>query len=211
MAELPMVPTFSKLILSSGEFGCSEEIITIVAMLQVESVFQTPFGQLAAKARIERRKFEVGEGDLITLLNVFNAFMKSGGSKQFCNKHFLHYKRLKRALELRNQMMKTCSKLDIPLVSSGYDTEAVLKCITAGFFPNAVYLHYTGVYHTVRGDQPVHIHPTSVLYTLPQPQWMVFAEIIHTNQIYVRDLTVVKPEWLKEAAPHFYTTITEKN
>jgi hypothetical protein len=53
------------------------------------------------------------------------------------------------------------------------DTEKVCRCITAGLFPNAAYLHYSGVYRTVRGDQELYIHPTSVLYTLEQPKWYV--------------------------------------
>ncbi len=35
MAELPLPPTISKMLLSSGEMGCTKEIATIVAMLQV--------------------------------------------------------------------------------------------------------------------------------------------------------------------------------
>lgn len=51
------------------------------------------------------------------------------------------------------------------------DMLKILKCITAGLFPNAAYLHYSGVYKTVRGDQTLYIHPTSCLYTVAQPQW----------------------------------------
>jgi len=51
--------------------GCSEEITSIVAMLQVQSIFTKPGGGAAAiKARVARRKFEALEGDLITFLNV---------------------------------------------------------------------------------------------------------------------------------------------
>ena len=53
------------------------------------------------------------------------------------------------------------------------ETDAVCKCITAGMFPNAAYLHRSGFYHTVRGDKEIHIHPSSTLYTLTQPQWYV--------------------------------------
>ncbi len=35
MAELPIHPTLSKMLLASGQMGCSKEIVTIVAMLQV--------------------------------------------------------------------------------------------------------------------------------------------------------------------------------
>ena len=62
------------------------------------------------------------------------------------------------------------------------DSEKVCKCITAGLFPNAAYLHYSGVYRTVRGDQELYIHPTSVLYTLEQPKWYV--EKFRSSKIY---------------------------
>ena len=35
MSELPLHPTLAKMLLSSGEMGCSQEIVTIIAMLQV--------------------------------------------------------------------------------------------------------------------------------------------------------------------------------
>lgn len=53
---------------------------------------------------------------------------------------------------------------------SGY-TEPILKCLVTGLFPNAAYLHYSGVYKTIRGDVELHVHPESVLYTITQPQW----------------------------------------
>lgn len=51
------------------------------------------------------------------------------------------------------------------------------KSLTAGLFPNAVYLHHTGIYKTVRGDIELYIHPNSVLYTIQQPQWLVLLKI----------------------------------
>ena len=37
MSELPIHPTLAKMLLSSAEMGCSQEIVTIIAMLQVET------------------------------------------------------------------------------------------------------------------------------------------------------------------------------
>ncbi|CAL8142751.1 unnamed protein product [Orchesella dallaii] len=209
MAEFPLPPCYSKMLLVSGDFGCSDEITTIAAMLQVENVFQLPFGQAAIRARIVKRKFEVEEGDLITLLNVYTSFVKSGRTKHFCSQNFLNFKRLKRADEMKKQMVKMLRRFEIPLESCKGNLEPIMKCIASGFFPNAVYLHHSGYYRTVRGDLVVYPHPTSVLYALPQPQYLLFSEIIHLSQIYIRDLTVVKPEWLEELAPHFYKKRTE--
>jgi len=42
MAEFPVDPMVSKLLLMSGEFECSAEIATIVAMMQVQNIFYYP-------------------------------------------------------------------------------------------------------------------------------------------------------------------------
>lgn len=102
----------------SGEFGCSEEILTIISMLQVETVFAKPStGNSAIKARIQKRLFEVEEGDLITYLNVYNGFIQSEMSQGFCHKNFLNYKSLKRVVEIRKRLEKMLKNYDVPIVS----------------------------------------------------------------------------------------------
>ena len=92
MSELPISPILSKMLFNSGEFNCVKEMAVIVAMLQVENVFLNPPGQ-AAKAKMAKRQFEVSEGDLLTLLNVFNAFQQidSNVIKHWCSSKFLRY------------------------------------------------------------------------------------------------------------------------
>ncbi|XP_011067091.1 PREDICTED: probable ATP-dependent RNA helicase DHX35 isoform X2 [Acromyrmex echinatior] len=204
MAEMPLEPVLAKSLITSGEMGCSEEITTIFAMLQVQNVFIQPGGgQAVLKARIAHRKFEVEEGDLLTLLNVYTAF-EQNKTPAWCQKYFLNHKVLRRATEIRVQMHKMLKHLDIPLVSCNGNIQQILKCLTAGLFPKAAYLHYTGTYRTVRGNKDLYIHPNSCLYTLKQPQWLLFCEILQTNKTYMKDLTVIQPEMLLDAAPHFY-------
>ncbi|XP_069179731.1 probable ATP-dependent RNA helicase DHX35 isoform X3 [Procambarus clarkii] len=189
--------------LGIGDFGCSQEILSILAMLQVQNVFTIPRGQ-ECHARANHRSFQVNEGDLITLLNVFTAYTKHGESKQWCIKKFINHRALRRAVEIRARMEKILVNFSIPVTSSEGGVDAVCKCITAGMFPNAAYLHHSGTYRTVRGNQLLCIHPSSVLYTETQPQWVLFHEVLHTSQMFMRDLTVIDPTWLLELAPHFY-------
>ncbi|XP_063229909.1 probable ATP-dependent RNA helicase DHX35 [Bacillus rossius redtenbacheri] len=212
MAEFPVSPLHSKVLVMSGEFGCSDEVLSIMAALQVQNLFVKPSsGQAALRARAARRMFEVQEGDLLTALNACRAYAKHGESKQWCDKFFVNRKAMRRAKEIRGQMERLLLRFGVPVVSSDGDTEKVCRCITAGLFPNAAYLHYSGVYKTVRGNQDLHIHPTSVLYTLEQPKWVVFNEVLQTDKAYMRELTVVNPSWLEELAPHFYEKVIDKD
>ena len=56
MAEFPLEPSLSKMLIVSAELGCSEEILTIVAMLSVENPFYRPKDK-AAQADMKKAKF----------------------------------------------------------------------------------------------------------------------------------------------------------
>ena len=173
-----------------------------------------PPGQIA-KAKVAKRKFEVAEGDLMTLLNVFNAFQSidQNMAKHWCSSHFLRYKALVRADQLFQRLVKTLARHGLYVDNENQrihpgDTENFRKCIVSGLFPNAAYLHMSGTFRTVRGDLEISMHPTSVLYALKQPSWVVFAEMNHTNKLLMRDVTVIDPAWLEILAPHYYEKIT---
>eukprot|EP00058_Branchiostoma_floridae_P019398 XP_002604888.1 hypothetical protein BRAFLDRAFT_264370 [Branchiostoma floridae] len=209
MAEFPLSPMFAKMLLESGKFGCSEEILTIAAVLQVQSIFVHPSNRKIEALRAHH-KFAVEEGDLVTMLNVYEAFLKNNKSSRWCQQHFLHYKGLVRATMIREQLRKLLVKFDVPMNSSEGDVDPICQCIVAGFFANAARFHPTGVYRTVRDDHELHIHPNSCLYREKPPGWVVFNEVLHTSKQFMRDVTVIDPSWLYELAPHYYEYGTER-
>lgn len=139
LAELPISPMMGKMLYNSIQMACSEEILSIIAMLQVQSVFSKPVtGQGQITARTKKRDFEVAEGDLITLLNVYTSFVAAGRTKEWCGQHYVIYKNLKRAYELREQLAKLCrNKIGMPLISCHGNVTVLQRCIASGFFPNA--------------------------------------------------------------------------
>ena len=71
MSEFPMEPSMAKMLIASVEYKCSAEMLTIVSMLSVPSVFYRPKERME-EADAAREKFNVSESDHLTLLNVFN-------------------------------------------------------------------------------------------------------------------------------------------
>ncbi|NXP86753.1 DHX35 helicase, partial [Passerina amoena] len=203
IAEFPLNPMFAKMLLESGNFGCSQEILTIAAMMQIQNIFVIPPNQKNQAAR-QHRKFAVEEGDHLTMLNVYEAFVKHSKSSQWCQEHFLNYKGLVRASVVREQLKKLLVRFKVPKKSSEGDPDPVLRCIVSGFFANAAKFHSTGAYRTIRDDHELHIHPSSVLYAEKPPRWVVYNEVIQTAKYYMRDVTAVESSWLLELAPHFY-------
>ncbi|BEJ09885.1 hypothetical protein CcaverHIS641_0608000 [Cutaneotrichosporon cavernicola] len=218
MAELPLDPMMAAILLNSFTFKCSEEILTIAAMTQVQSVFVIPQGGMrATMAEMERRKFTAEEGDHLTLLNAYNAFVRYGQKdKSWCGNHRINFKSLSRAVAIRKQLKKFFDRFHIPLVSCGSDHVTLRKCLVSGYFKNAARMLPDGTFRSAREGAILHVHPSSVMFTRqPSTGWVIFHEVIETTKSFMRDLTVVEEDWLVELAqvalryltdarPHYY-------
>ena len=66
----------SKMLITSPEFTCSNEILTIVAMLSVPNVFLRPYN-LRKEADAAKASLSIPDGDHLTLLNVYNNYKQS--------------------------------------------------------------------------------------------------------------------------------------
>lgn len=204
-AEIPLDPMISKMILSSNQLGCSDEIITIAAILSIQSIWVS--GRGVQKELDEAKlRFAAAEGDHVTFLNVYKGFLQSGKSSQWCHKNYMNYQAMKKVIEIREQLRRTALRLGIVLKSCEGDMLAVRKAVTAGFFANASRLEafsHNGMYKTVRGSQEVYIHPSSVLFRV-NPKWVIYHSLVSTDRQYMRNVMTVDPSWLTEAAPHFF-------
>lgn len=75
MVEFPLDPPLSKLLIISESLGCSEEILTIVSMLSVPSIFFRPKDR-ETESDAAREHFQVPESDHLTFLNVYEQWKR---------------------------------------------------------------------------------------------------------------------------------------
>nr|ODN81255.1 ATP-dependent RNA helicase DDX35 [Cryptococcus depauperatus CBS 7841] len=202
MAEVPLDPMMAAILLNSHEFKCGEEILTIAAMTSVQNVFITAGGTKATMAELERRKFTAEEGDHLTLLNAYNAFVHYGrNDKQWCGNHRLNYKALSRAMSIRKQLKKYLDRFGIKAESCEGDAVRLRKCLVSGYFKNAARMMPDGTFRSAREGAILHVHPSSVMFTRqPSTGWVIYHEVIETTKSFMRDLTVIDEDWLVELA-----------
>ncbi|XP_019088500.1 PREDICTED: probable pre-mRNA-splicing factor ATP-dependent RNA helicase DEAH8 [Camelina sativa] len=207
MVEFPVDPMLSKMIVGSEKYKCSKEIITIAAMLSVgNSVFYRPKNQqlLADNARMNFYVDTENVGDHIALLRVYNSWKETNYSTQWCYENFIQSKSMKRARDIRDQLLGLLNKIGIELTSNPNDLDAIKKAILAGFFPHSAKLQKNGSYRRVKEPQTVYVHPNSGLFGASPSKWLVYHELVLTTKEYMRHTTEMKPEWLIEIAPHYY-------
>ena len=110
---------------------------------------------------------------------------------------------MRRAWDIREQLMGLLERVEIEPKSDRQNLDAIRKCVTAGFFYHTAKLQKNGSYRTVKNPQTVAIHPSSGL-AKELPRWVVYFELVFTTKEYMRQVIEIKPEWLIEIAPHFY-------
>lgn len=115
MAEFPVDPMMAKMLLASekytlnlfhdnnhvflilffsfcSRYKCSEEVVTVAAMLSVNSaIFYRPKDKII-HADTARKNFNHMHGDHLSLLQVYNQWAESDFSTQWCYENFIQYR-----------------------------------------------------------------------------------------------------------------------
>ena len=178
MAEFPVDPMMSKMLLQSEKYEfffvqktlklssrtnlqnfdffryqCTEEAATIAAMLSVNSaIFYRPRQKLIF-ADTAKKNFHHVTGDHLTLLNVYNQWAATDYSVQWCYENFIQYRSMKRARDVRDQLVNLLQRVEIELVTGIDNQENVCKAITSGYFYHVSRLSKDGTYKTVKHNQ----------------------------------------------------------
>ncbi|XP_024374932.1 pre-mRNA-splicing factor ATP-dependent RNA helicase DEAH1 [Physcomitrium patens] len=204
MAEFPMDPMLSKMLVASDNYKCSEEVVTICAMLSIgNSIFYRPKDK-QVHADNARMNFHAGNvGDHIALLKVYDSWKETNYSTQWCYENYIQVRSMKRARDIRDQLEGLLERVEIESSSNPNELDNIRKAITSGFFYHTAKLQKNGTYRTVKNPQTVSIHPSSGLSQV-LPRWVVYHELVMTTKEYMRQVIEIKPDWLVEIAPHYY-------
>jgi len=202
-SEFPLDPALAVMLISSPEFYCSNEILSITSLLSVPQIWVRPAN---ARKRADEMKaqFAHPDGDHLTLLNAYHAYKgaeaRGEDMKKWCHEHFLSYRHLSSADNVRAQLKKIMETHGIELVSTPFHDKNyytnIRRALLAGFFMQVAMRESSNskVYKTVKDEQLVLIHPSTTV-TTPY-EWVVYNEFVLTTKQYVRTVTNIRPEWL---------------
>ncbi|KAI0541511.1 P-loop containing nucleoside triphosphate hydrolase protein [Xylaria digitata] len=202
MADFPMEPAMAKVLIYSVDIGCSDEIMTIVAMMNMPTIFYRP-KEKQTQADQKKAKFHDPHGDHLTFLNVYNGWKQSGYSSPWCFENFIQFRSMKRAKDVRDQLLKIFQRYRHPIISCGRDTQKVRQALCSGFFRNAARKDPQEGYKTLVEGTPVYLHPSSALFG-KQAEWVIYSTLVLTVKEYMHCTTSIEPKWLVEAAPTFF-------
>jgi pre-mRNA-splicing factor ATP-dependent RNA helicase DHX15/PRP43 len=214
-SQFPLDPTLAVMLISAPEFSCTSEVLSITALLSVPQIFNRPVN---ARKRADEMKalFAHPDGDHLTLLNVFHAYKSPDAQadpKGWCHKHFLSHRALTSAQHVRDQLQRIMEINEIDFINTPFEDKSywnnIRRALVSGFFMQVAKKDPGGkTYITVKDDQNVLLHPSTVLGQ--DCEWVLYNEFVLTTKNYIRTVTAVKAEWLLvrptlSPSPHYHT------
>ena len=213
-SEFPLDPALAVMLISSPEFYCSNEILSLTALLSVPQIFVRP---ASARKRADEMKalFAHPDGDHLTMLNVYHAFKApeaQNNMKQWCHDHFVSLRALQSADNVRQQLKRIMETHEIELVSAPFEDKNyytnIRRALVAGFFMQVAMKEGSSkTYVTVKDNQNVLLHPSTVLQT--ESDWLLYNEFVLTTKNFIRTVTTVKPEWLMVSLLQFFFSLID--
>ncbi|WWC92077.1 uncharacterized protein L201_007031 [Kwoniella dendrophila CBS 6074] len=212
MLKYPLDPPHARILIASFENNCSNEIIDILSIINSGGTVFIDRPNDREEASAAKLKFLHRDGDHLTSLNVFNAFLaikelrktSSSSSKvgliEWCKENFLNHKTLTQALKIRQQLRELSERNGKQVsssVSSSGDSSPILKSLLQGLFMNTAVIQADGSYKQTTGSLTVKIHPSSVLMSKKVPA-ILYDELAITSAFYARNVSTFEQHWLTE-------------
>jgi len=108
------------IVIVGSELGCAQEILIIVSMLSVPSVFYRP-KERADQSDAVREKFFVPESNHLTLLllHIYQQWRTHGYRADWCSQHFIHIMAMRKVREIRAQLLDIMGQNSMSVESCG--------------------------------------------------------------------------------------------
>lgn len=164
ISKFPLDCSYSRVLLCSKYFCIEDEILSLVSLISTENVwFSVNKYDEEKKSYFDEKKkrFIDDKSDQLLLLNIYKEWKFNGCSERWCREHFIHYKALRQAENIKHQLKEVLDRCNhgacIPFLNlslfenlnseiaknpllDDYDKINcyVRICLSQGFFMNAV-------------------------------------------------------------------------
>ncbi|XP_039096850.1 probable ATP-dependent RNA helicase DHX37 isoform X1 [Hyaena hyaena] len=159
-------------------------------------------------------------GDVMVLLGAVGACEYSGCSPQFCEANGLRYKAMMEIRRLRGQLTTAVNTV-CPEAGLFVDpkmqppSESQVTClrqiVVAGLGDHLARRvqsedlpdnKWKNAYKTPLLDEPVFIHPSSILFR-ELPEFVIYQEIVETTKMYMKGVSAVEVQWIPALLPSY--------
>lgn len=213
MSELPLEPPLAKALIAACEYDCVDELLTIAAMLTAPSCFVSPEPSREEAAVALWRPFMHTEGDHMTLIQIYNAFLAHNQDEVWCSTNQLSHASLQLAAVIRAELLDVMQRIELPVSLPAFGCQDnctnIKRALISGFFLNVAHdVDGSGNYLLLTHRHVAHLHPvSSYLCRQPRPappSWVLYHQFTISRDNCIRIASDVHPQMLVELAPQYF-------
>uniref|UniRef100_A0A8C3N996 Activating signal cointegrator 1 complex subunit 3 n=1 Tax=Geospiza parvula TaxID=87175 RepID=A0A8C3N996_GEOPR len=159
-------------------------------------------------------------GDLMVMLGAVGACEYSGCTREFCEQNGLRHKAMLEIRRLRGQLTTAVNsvcrdaglyvdpKMEPPTEAQVTYLRQIVLAGLGDHLARRVQAEellddkWRNAYKTALLEDPVFIHPSSVLFK-ELPEFVVYQEIVETTKLYMKGVSAVEPEWIPALLPPY--------
>ena len=204
MVQFPLEPRISRIIVESVLHypDVIDKTLTATSFLSANSPFLLPQNE-EMEARKAHHRFQDMQGDFVTYLNLYNAFLQTDNREKFCKKNYLDLRVMLEIENIKEQLTQIVrEKLGIPVIENKGDLSDYLCCIAAGMIQFVCVRTGRESYHSLTADH-ICIHPGSVMFR-QNPVFIVAGEIVRTSRVFAMSVSPLTRPMLDKINPGLY-------
>ena len=227
LSKFPIDPRLAKMVLTSIELGCIEQVLIIVSALSIQDPRERPHEKQQA-ADEKHNRFKDKNSDFVSLLNLWQYVTKQKKGltqnhfRKLCQREFLSYVRLREWQDIFSQLKLTLKEQKISLTSVDYqfsieengsvtnqpkkDQElpaslvSVHQALLSGLLSHLGQQDENKEFKGARGSK-FFVFPGSAL-SKKAPKWLMSAELVETSRLFARMNARIDPVWIEPLAEH---------
>lgn len=214
-SELCLEPSIARMIIAGIDMGVHDSVVMIAAMITVSHILYKRGTDLEAQtnSNISRIVNAQDTGDLLSLLSIMKEYSMVDGNKrkkEWCSERSFNTIALKLATQTHRELTTVLKKFINAKSDSTTNSDVkflTVQAVCTGLHLNLAYFSGkltdgTKVYKLVELDQEACVHPSSVVAVLSTDdgdnRYVLFNELMRTERLYMKNLTPIKLEWIKD-------------
>ena len=204
MADLPVDPRFSRMLLAAAGNGSLREVLVIASALSVQDPRERPTDKQQAADQAHRR-FQDERSDFLGWVRLWDYYeerrqaLSRNQLRKLCQREFLAFMRMREWRDVHFQLTLACRHAGLRLNAEPAPYESVHKALLTGLLDNLAQRREGREYLGSR-NRKLLIFPGSSQAGKPPP-WLLAAEIVETSRVYARCVAQVEPGWALDINP----------
>ena len=205
LSKLPIDPSLGRILLESKKENCVQEALIIISALSVSDPRERPIdkAEQADKAHQFFHDSDSGFNIFLKLWKQFSIETKKVTNKslrQFTQKYFLSFNRIKEWHELHRQLKQIADELKFNISATEATYEQTHRALLSGLLGNIGFKDIDGSMYS--GGRSIKFLIGPRLFRNKNFKWIMAAEIIDTGRLYAQCVAKIDVRWIESLAIH---------